>query len=296
MVNMIKRITSLVIVGIVVTMISCSDDDNGSKVTTSQSAAVQDASVADAYFSDASDMSTSAVAQPSNTDFSGGRTNGVVSLIISGDTRFTGAQVTLVTSPNSSPTSPEGSITIDFGTGQTDAAGTVRKGIINIVYKGWRFVKDSYYVIGFANYSINGVKVEGVRTVTTTSVSGSGVTFSIKDAGGRLTFTDGTTATRESTHTRTWVKGNTALTGQWQVEGAAAGSTRDGKTYVFAISRALVFKVQCALSKNYIASEGEAILTVDNVPITLNYGASGAACDNIISVTVLGSTKEVTVQ
>jgi len=291
-----RKITSIVAAGILLFAISCKDDDNGLKVSATQSAAVQDASASDAYFNDASDMSTTAVAQPENDQFSGGRSNGVISLAISGDTRFTGAEVILVTSPNSTALVPEGVITIDFQTGQTDAAGTIRKGIINIAYHGWRFVKDSYYVISFVDYSINGIKIEGVRKVTTTSVSASGVAFNVVDAGGRLTFTDGTTATRESTHTRTWVKGTTALSGQWQVEGAAGGTTRDGKTYAFVTSRALVFKMQCALSKIYIASEGEGILTVDNIPITLNYGASGAACDNVVTVSIAGSSSDVTVK
>lgn len=289
---MIRNISLLVVVGLLGFLTSCKDDD-GNKITAQQSTAVQDASSSEAYFSDASDMSTAAVAQPSNNDYSGGRTSAVVSLTITGDTRFNGAQVTLVST--GSFASPKGTITIDFGSGQTDPSGTVRKGIINVAYTGWRFVKDSQYIITFSNYSINGVKVEGARTVTTSSVSNSSVSFNVIDAGGKLTYSDGTTATRESVHTRTWTKGTTTLTGQWQVEGAASGSTRDGKTYVFAISRALVFKVQCVLSKNYIASEGEAILTVDNVPITLNYGASGAACDNVVTVTVLGSTQDITV-
>jgi len=288
-----RKIVSTIAAGILLFAISCKDDDNGVKISAEQSAAVQDASTSDAYFNDASDMSTTAVAKPENDQFSGGRTNGVISLTITGDTRFTGAQVTLVSSGN--VITPQGTIVIDFGTGQTDGAGTVRKGIINIVYHGWRFVKDSYYVISFANYSINGVKVEGVRTVTTTTVSASSVTFNVNDAGGKLTFTDGTTATRESVHTRTWAKGTTSLTGQWQVEGTAGGTTRDGKTYVFVTSRALVFKVQCTLSKIYIASEGEGVFTVDNIPVTLNYGATGAACDNVVTVTIAGSSQDITI-
>ena len=86
------------------------------------------------------------------------------------------------------------------------------------------------------------------------------------------------------------------MSGQWQVEGVASGTTRDGKTYAFATSRALVFKVQCALSKIFIASEGEGVLTVDNLPITLNYGAEGAACDNVITATIAGSSSDITIQ
>jgi len=149
--NVNRKIASAIAAGILFFAISCKDDGNGAKISTEQSAAVLDASTSDAYFNDASDMSTTVVAQPQDDQFSGGRTKGTVSLTITGDTRFTGAQVTLVTSPNSTLALPLGKITIDFGAGQTDATGTIRKGIINIAYHGLRYVKDSYYIISFIN-------------------------------------------------------------------------------------------------------------------------------------------------
>jgi hypothetical protein len=291
--SMTRIIKSIFLLGIFVVLFSCKDEDT--KISTQHSTAVQDESVTDAYFNDASDMSTSALAQPSGSDISGGRGKGVIEFTVTGDTRFNGSTVRLQTAANSTVLNPRGTITIDFGTGKTDPSGTIRKGKIIITYAGLRFIPGSNFIVTFDGYFVNGMKVEGTRTVTTASVTNTSITFTVKDENGKATFMDGTFITRVSNHTRRWVRGTTLDKNQWEIEGTASGTTRDSKSYQVVISRALVVKVQCALNKIFIPSEGEAVLTVDNLPITLNYGVSGAACDHVITVTIAGITQDVTV-
>ncbi len=293
---MIKRISSVLVVALLLS--ACKGDEESVQMTPQQSAAVQDASIADAYFNDASDMAASVMSKPSNDQFSGGRMNGTVPITIESDTRMVRAQVTLVTSSKSTALVPEGTITIDFGAGVGDG-NALRKGIIRVFYHGWRFLKDSYYIVSFQDYSVAGIAVEGIRKVTTTSVSGTTVTFNVEDTNGRFIFSDGTTITRQSVHTRTWARAtNSQNDTQWQVDGSAVGTTRDGKSYTFSVTRTLIFKMSCMMNRNYIATEGEAILTVDTLPIALDFGlnAGPIGCDDTVTVTVLGVTTDITVK
>jgi len=271
---------------------SCKDDE---KISSQESSAVQDQATADAYFNDASDLSTSAYNSPSQSNLSGRAASGgkLVVFTVTGDTRFNGAVLTLEATGTISV--PQGTISIDFGTGTTDPSGVVRKGKILVAYSGYRFVAGSYFVVTFDGYEINGIKVDGKRTVTTTSVTSTSITFAVKDENGKVIFTDGTFVTRVSDHTRKWIIPTSTVKGQWVVEGTASGSTRDSKSYSLLITTPLLFKVECALNKIFIPSEGEATLTVDGTVIQLNYGVAGAACDKVITVNVNGITQNVVV-
>jgi hypothetical protein len=286
--NLLYLLVALVAIG----FNACKDDDE--KISSEQTAAANDQAVAEAQFNDANDLSTAAFAVPSGADMAGRISNGkMVTLTVAGDTRFTGATVTLETPANNSIVNPQGTITIDFGTGQTDSRGTTRKGKIIIAYKGYRWVPTSTMELTFNNYFVNDIKVEGKRTVTTTSVNNTGITFGVKDVDGKVTFTDGKSITRAATVTHKWQFGATIAANQWIVEGVANGKTRDDKTYTVTISKPLVFKVECALSKNYLPAEGEILLTVGVVPIKINYGTG--TCDDLVTVTVNGITQEITV-
>ncbi|MFZ5998921.1 MAG: hypothetical protein ACOYW3_00295 [Bacteroidota bacterium] len=273
-------------------VISCKDEDE--KISAEQTSAVNDQSVAEAQFNDANDMSTAAFSAPSAADISGRTTNGKsITITVAGDTRFTGATVTLETVANNNPLNPQGTITIDFGAGKTDSNGNTRKGKIIVTYKGLRFVPTSTMELTFAEYFVNGIKVEGKRTVTTTSLDNTGISFGVKDVGGKVTFADGTFVTRDAVLTYKWQFGATAAANQWIIEGTANGKTRDAKTYTFVINKALVFKVECALAKNYAPAQGEVLLTVGIIPIKIDYGTG--TCDNLVTVSVNGITQEITV-
>jgi hypothetical protein len=289
-----KKILSLLLfISLVLFIYSCSEDDE--KISGQQSAAVEDQSAADGYFNDAGDLSASAFNAPTAADISGRTTGGrQVTVTVTGDNRFTGATVTLVTPDNNVPYNPQGTITIDFGTGTTDGNGVVRKGKIIVNYKGLRFVLNSTVDITFDGYQVNGVKIEGKRSLKNLStISTAGMSFEVKDTGGKITFSDGTFITREATHTHQWKFGTTLADYQWVVEGTANGQTREKQTYIAATTKALVFKANCVASKNFIPAEGTLLLTVDLVPIQIDYGTG--TCDNVVKITLNGFSKEVTV-
>src|SRR5258708_22515402 len=150
---------------------SCSDN-NKIDYTATDNANVQSETNTDAQTEEADDMSAVAMTSSSSTlsgrEDQSGRTEETITV---SDDRLKCAIVTLVKFTDNSLTSPHGTITIDFGTGCTGPAGKIRKGQIIIVYKGRRFLPGSSIVITFNNYFVNGIKVEGTRTLTNTSAS-----------------------------------------------------------------------------------------------------------------------------
>lgn len=276
---------------------SCQDDKIDFSGSDSQN--VENEAVSDAYYEDADDMSGIAMSSDATT-LTGGResSDGRKFTVKISDLakRFDCATVTFETDPTSSVEVPKGIITIDFGAGCTDAKGNVRKGKIIINYTGRRFLPGSTVVTTFADYFINGVKIEGTRTVTNKSGSlEANPIFTIEVKGGKATWPDATFATREASRTREWKRGNTPNLDQWIVSGAASGTNRNGRSYQMEITKPLVYKRECAISDRvFIAVEGTKVLTVESKQVTIDYG--DGACDKLVTITVNGKSKEVEVK
>jgi hypothetical protein len=287
---MLKKSLFLMSVGAFLFFASC--EEEVTQINNQQKEAAEDQSIVDGYYNEANDMSTKAFQTPSQTDLSG-RSNGkTITITVTGDTRFNGATVTLETT-STNAFNPQGKITVDFGTGKTDPNGVVRKGKMILTYRGIRFLPESFTELSFDNYFINNVKIEGKRTVTTTALDNSGVTFSVKDVGGKATFPDGKTITREATLVQKLVFGPANGQPYWTITGTANGLTREGKTYAFVIEKALVYKTECLAAKIVVPVEGIAVLTVDGIVLTVDYGTG--ACDNKATLTVAGITQEITI-
>jgi hypothetical protein len=278
---------------------SCSDDDAVIDFNATDAKNVENEAAADAYQEDADDMGQQAVASDGST-FSGsrdGETGGREmgtrpGIKPANDSRFTCATITFEFAADNTLTTPHGYITIDFGTaGCTDARGNVRKGIIKIEFKGRRFLPGSSISTTFVGYSINGIKLEGVRKVETASTSTLEVPkFVITVTGGKAIWPDGTFIERTVNLTRTI----TLATATWTLTGTASGSNREGKTYQMEITKPLVYKRECALSnKVFMAVEGTKVLTTENKQIIIDYGTG--TCDKMVTITINGVSQEVEV-
>ena len=281
--------------GLFLFLYSCKD--NAIDFNADDSKNVENEATTDAYFQDSEDMSGVAVGAASET-LTGrldGRTEDFPKSV---DLRFSCATVTVVksTSPVSTAVTPRGTITIDFGAGCTDAKGNVRKGKIIITYVGRRFIQGSTVTTTLENYYINGIKLEGTRTVTNSSSSNEDAPrFNVVLAGGKATWPDGTFATREANRTIEWTRTANPLQDQLAVSGSAAGSNRNGRTYTMSITKALVYKRECAVSNRvYMAVQGTKELTADGKKITIDYGAGD--CDRMVTITINGKSKEVEVK
>ncbi len=269
---------------------SCNEEE---RITAQDSQDISEEAVTDSYFQDMDDMAGVAVEAPSENDFSGGRTNSTFQV---SDSRFrcsnTPLTLTLERAANSTPSNPSGVITVDFGTGCTDLRGNVRTGKLIFTYNGRRFMPNSTVVVTGQNYTLNGVKLEGTRTLR--NITGSTDTsprFNAVLTGGKATFEDNTFATRTSDITWQWVRGATPADDKLVIDpvSEASGTTRVGRTYEVSLLSALEYKRFCGIAvsgiKRYVINGDK--------EITLDYG--DGECDKEITVTVNGVVRNIRV-
>lgn len=179
-------------------------------------------------------------------------------------------------------------ITIDYGTGVEGPGGRVRKGIIIITYDGLRWEPGSYREVTFENFYIDEVRVEGVRTLTNTSEStDDSPQFTITLAGGKLTFPDSTTATREVSKVRTWVRAGNRINDEVTMEGIASGRRRDGSTYSVEILERIGYKRDCRRARIFIPVSGVKQITSGENVAVIDYG--DGRCDNLATIAINGA-------
>ena len=276
-------------------LMSCDNDKFDFASSDSENA--QNEAVSESYADDADDISSVALSSDDAT------LNGKVSStgrrvfkVTDPAKRLDCAEVSIELAADNSTTVPKGTITINFGTGCTDAKGNIRKGIIRVKYSGRRFLPTSTVETTFDGYSINDIKIEGKRTVTNISGSTeSAPKYTIVLVGGKTTWPDGTFATREVNRTREWIRATTPLLDSWIITGTASGTNRKSRVFSMVITKPLVFKRECSSSKKVsIAVEGTKELTVDGKLTVIDYG--DGTCDNKVTVTINGTSKEVEVK
>lgn len=182
-------------------------------------------------------------------------------------------------------------VTIDYGDGCEGPGGRVRAGQIVITYNDHRLVPGAFRQVTFVDFSIDGVSIEGTRRIENVSESlDDNPSFRITLTGGRMTFEDETSSTRDADRTRTWIRATNPLNDTTQVEGMASGTRRDGVTYSVEILEPLVYKRACRASRVFIPVSGvKQITSGENVAI-IDYG--DGTCDNEVTVTINGGEPE----
>jgi hypothetical protein len=282
----LRLLSVMLIVSVTALVTSCSEED--ALNSTDQQTVTSEAST-DSYFEEAEDLS-SAVAFASNADINnhGGRVAGL-------DDRLECATLTL----SEGATTSAGTITVDFGEGCT-RGNITRKGKIIITYEGERRTVNSMHTITFDGFYVNGVHIEGTRTVEVSEITNTYITHEITLTGGKITWPDGSSATREAHHYRKWTHGGDLVrlndTISILADGTAAGTNRGEVEYSMQITENIVFKAECFAQKRFLPASGEKVLLIggnSGKEITVNYGTGD--CDNVISVTINGQTKVVTV-
>jgi hypothetical protein len=140
--------------------------------------------------------------------------------------------------------------------------------------------------LSFVDYSVNGNFIEGVKEIKAIAQYQVSVTLT----GGKITFTDGTTYTREFERTRTWVAGYATLQYIWddefEIEGQAWGVNRLGLDYAHTIIEPLLARRNC----RWIV-KGVVEMKVDEHIGYLNYG--DGECDQFATITINGETREI---
>ncbi len=257
----------------------CDDASTGIGADDSQSLNAE--AFTDAYYQDVDDLS-STLSFAADNNFSG-RSQGL-------DDRFcSAAKVEFKRKISSDPDS----LLVDFGAeGCTDNKGNTRTGKLVMIFSADR--KASHTLI-MSDFFINGKKVEGTRTVTRTSVTP--ITHTITLAGGKVTWPDGTFATRESAHTRVWNRtlGDPAAESMVIKQGGtASGVNRNGKNYAVEMISDITFKFGCnsGTRRILLPVSGTKVIKVGEKTITVDFG--DGTCDDKATVTSNGETKEIT--
>lgn len=178
-------------------------------------------------------------------------------------------------------------VTIDYGDGCEGPHGRIRRGKVIIQYNERKLIPGAFRIVTLDNFFIDDVQIEGTRTVENISASlEDDPTFEITLEGGKLTFEDETTATRDANRVRTWTRASNPLLDEITVEGGASGERRDGVRYEVEILERLVYKRECRLNRVFIPVSGVKQITYgDNVAV-IDYG--NGECDNVVSITING--------
>lgn len=284
--NFLKSLTIIITMAVFSFVTSC-DDEN--RITGDDSKDISEDALTDSYYEDADDLASVSLDASSNDQLGGQNAEGSrvseAIIITVNDQRKcigeTGIVVSIEPNVDSTPASPSGKMTIDFGTGCTDSKGNTRKGKLVFVYNGRRFLPGSTVVLTPEEYYINDIKLEGTRTIT--NISGSteaAPKFEVTLTNGKATFPDGSVALRQATFTREWIRAASPLNDELRIEGNASGTARSGRDYTVVIEETLVFKRNCG----GLPVSGVKLFTVDGKNININYG--NGDCDRSVTYTV----------
>jgi hypothetical protein len=184
-------------------------------------------------------------------------------------------------------------ITIDYGDTECEGFyGQTRKGKIIITITNRYRVPGSEREVTLDNYYINGIHVEGTKTVTNEGRNeNDNLTFTVELVGGGITTPNGIVITRDFSRTREWVAGENTWENIWDdvyfITGSANGTNFKGESYTRTILSALEWATSC----RFVKSGSIEIVVGDKSPIVIDYG--DGECDNIATVTKDGETREI---
>lgn len=139
-------------------------------------------------------------------------------------------------------------VTIDYGEGCTMVFRNdtiTRSGKIIITVTGRWFEQGTQHIVTFDNFFINGVGIEGTRTITNQGLNEKGhLLISIKLEGGVVAFTESEIMTLEADYLREWIRYRTPLLDTMIITGSASGVNIQGESFTRTIVEPLVL-VHC---------------------------------------------------
>ena len=276
----VRKILSLVVVASLFFLTSCQDDsENPNQLTDTEVANAASEVSIEAAFEDVDDISYESFFYLEE----GGR------IAVSDDSPIKCATRT--------HDKENKTITIDYGDGCEGPFGRVRSGKIIIKYTDRMYIPGSVVTITFDNYYCDGNKIEGTRTRTNISESENDfLRFRITLENGKITWEDGTFATREATWEIARIRTPNPINDERIRTGSASGVNRAGIGYTLTITKALVWKRGCLpLKRVMIPVEGTKVWALENgATCTIDYG--DGTCDNLITITKDGVTKEIEIK
>jgi hypothetical protein len=174
----------------------------------------------------------------------------------------------------------------------TDCFGNTKLGSVHVLLTDFWKNKGSLRTITFEDFSINGNKLEGTRTILNTGFNDSlNLTFERDCQDASYSRADTATMYWESHRDVEMIAGYEtflAADDEYTVSGGATGTNFDQKPFTVTITEELFYK-KCAL----FPVSGTILIEVEGEsPIYINYG--DGECDNIAEMTVDDITTEIT--
>ena len=183
-------------------------------------------------------------------------------------------------------------ITIDFGDGCEGPGGKIRSGKIIITYTDRKYVPGAIWVYTLEDYTVNGIALEGTKTLTNvTGIEHDYLSFNKLFEGGKATWPDGSFATREVNKTFTWIRAPRPVNDAFHVEGKASGITKDGVAYEVGIVSKLIYKRKCRRAGVHIAVQGLKSVVKGDEEVLIDFG--DGECDNLVTITKNGESEMV---
>mgnify|MGYP006139798381 FL=1 len=181
-------------------------------------------------------------------------------------------------------------ITLDFGAGCT-SNGITRKGKVIFTYTGSFSIPGSSVVTTFQGYEVNGLKVEGTRTITNTGINIQNfeITLAVKIQNGKVTWPDGKISSFITDQVRKITLGSSGY--QASVTGTGSGTSKTGISYTASISEPLIVTQSCVESGISIPNKGKINFSYLSIIFTVDYGAG--ECDKKLTISYPGGVKEM---
>lgn len=186
-------------------------------------------------------------------------------------------------------------ILIDFGTGCVGADGKTRSGQLLLTYSQRLYRPGATLSIESISYVVEGVSVEGIKTITNVSTSfQDNMSLNVTLANGKLIFPNGDEVTRQVNKTYTWVRAAHPALDEFHVDGGVQGTNRAGEVYSCQISSTLIWKRKCKRLGINIPVEGVKLIQKSGRPdLTIDFG--DGSCDFLITLSANGQTRTVDV-
>ncbi|MBN2214500.1 MAG: hypothetical protein JW723_09665 [Bacteroidales bacterium] len=191
-------------------------------------------------------------------------------------------------------------ITVDYGEGceqliynrfEMVVDTVVRKGKVIIERKGTYRNEGSYRTVTLDNYSVNGIQIEGTRTIENMGLDQNlHMWFKIELQNGKITTPDGIEITRNSYRERHWVAGEATPSiwdDEYKIWGTVDGMTAAGEDYSCTIIDSLHVKMAC----RFIVGGQVEVVVGEREPIILDYGDGD--CDALAALTRDGQSKQI---
>lgn len=178
-------------------------------------------------------------------------------------------------------------ITIDYGEGCTMILRNdtiTRSGKIIITVTGRWFEEGSQHIATFENFFINGVGIEGTRTITNEGLNEKGhLLIGIQLEDGLIAFSPSDTMTLEADYLREWIRYRTPMLDTMIITGGASGVNIQGENFSRTIVEPLIL-VHCRDYRwRWVIVDGVVEISNSVSGITsIDYSAEG--CDGTVII------------